>query len=274
MQHFKDKVVVITGAGSGMGKDLAILMAKDGAQLALNDWSENTLAETTKICRELGATVHQSVFSVGDREAMYKWAQAIADQYGQVDVVINNAGIALMQRKVENTTYEDLEHIIQVNLWGVIYGSKAFIPHLKERPEAALVNVSSIFSTFAYPNQGPYVITKFGVRGLTEVLRQELSKTGVAVSCVMPGGIATNIVRNIQTDHPQVRDKFASIFQKMAGTSSQEAAKVIYRGDQKKKKRILIGKDARLADRIIRFFPSAYEKILLRKYDVDAYGMN
>lgn len=263
--------MVITGAGSGMGKDLALLMAKEKARLALNDWSAETLAETTEACQVLGAEVHQSVFSVGDREAMYQFAQSVAHQYGQVDVVVNNAGIALMQRKVENTGYEELEQIIQINLWGVIYGSKAFIPHLKERPEAALVNVSSIFSTFAYPNQGPYVITKFGVRGLTEVLRQELANTNVAVSCVMPGGIATNIIRNIPTQQTKARDKFASVFQKMAGTSSSDAARDIFRGIQKKKKRILIGRDARLADRVIRLFPSSYERILLRKFDVDKF---
>lgn len=274
MQSFQNKVCVITGAGSGIGRQLAIQLAGTGARLALNDWSEETLSETTEECRARGATVHQSAFSVADREAMYRFAQTVAEQYGQIDLVVNNAGIALMQRKIESTPYEEFEKIIDINLWGVIYGSKAFIPHLKERPEAALVNVSSIFGQFAYPNQGPYVTTKFAVKGFTEVLRQELAKTNVAVSVVQPGGIATNIINNIDTERTEWRQKFASTFDKMAGTTAEEAARTIIKGVQRKKKRILIGRDARLADRIIRLLPSSYEKILLRKYDVDRFSQD
>lgn len=274
MQSFKNKVCVITGAGSGIGRQLAIQLAEAGARLALNDWSEATLQETTTQCRDKGATVHQSAFSVADREAVYRFAQTVAGQYGQVDLVINNAGIALMQRKIESTPYEEFEKIIDINLWGVVYGSKAFIPHLKERPEAALVNVSSIFGQFAYPNQGPYVTSKFAVKGFTEVLRQELAKTKVAVSVVQPGGIATNIVNNIATEHTEWRQKFATTFSKMAGTTAEDAARTILRGIQRKKKRILIGRDARLADRIIRMLPSSYEKILLRRYDIDRFSQD
>lgn len=274
MKSFTNKVVVITGAGSGIGRSLARQFAELGARLALNDRSADALEETTEQCRQLGATVHQSAFDVGEREVMYQFSQTVADQYGQIDVMINNAGIALMQRKIESTPYEEFERIVRINMWGVIYGSKAFIPHLKERPEAALVNVSSIFSTFAYPNQGPYVATKFAVRGLTECLRQELANSKVSVHCVMPGGIATNIISNIETDHTAARDKFAGVFQKMAGTTAEEAASVIIKGIRRGKKRILIGRDARLADRIVRLLPSRYEKILLRKYDVDAYGLD
>lgn len=274
MQSFQDKVCVITGAGSGIGRQLALQLASTGARLALNDWSEETLGETTEKCRALGATVHQSAFSVANREAVYRFAQTVAEQYGQVDLVVNNAGIALMQRKIESTPYEEFEKIIDINLWGVIYGSKAFLPHLKERPEAALVNVSSIFGQFAYPNQGPYVTTKFAVKGFTEVLRQELARTNVAVSVVQPGGIATNIINNIDTDRKEWRQKFASTFNKMAGTTAEEAARTIIKGIQRKKKRILIGRDARLADRIIRLLPSSYEKILLRKYDVDRFSQD
>lgn len=274
MQSFQHKVAVITGAGSGIGQQLALQLARAGARLAINDWSEKALDETTAMCRELGATVHRSAFSVADREAMYRFAQSVASQYGQVDLVVNNAGIALIQRKIEATPYEEFEKIIDINLWGVIYGSKAFVPHLKERPEAALVNVSSIFGQFAYPNQGPYVTTKFAVKGFTEVLRQELAKTSVAVSVVQPGGIATNIIHNIDTDRTDWRKKFASTFEKMAGTSAEKAAQVILDGVRRKKKRILIGRDARLADRIIRLFPSSYERILLRKYDVDRFSQD
>jgi len=274
MQSFQNKVCVITGAGSGIGQQLALQLAEQGAHLALNDWSEETLNATTQQCRELGATVYQSAFSVADRQAIYRFAQTVAEQFGQVDVVVNNAGIALMQRKIESTPYEEFENIININLWGVVYGSKAFIPHLKEQPEAALVNVSSIFGQFAYPNQGPYVTSKFAVKGFTEVLRQELARTSVSVSVVQPGGIATNIVNNIDTERTEWRQKFASTFAKMAGTTAEEAARTIIKGVQRKKKRILIGRDARLADRIIRLLPSSYEKILLRKYDVDRFSQD
>lgn len=271
VKDFNKKIAVITGAGSGMGRELALQLAAAGASVVLNDWNETTLQETIALIEAQGGTVAGRAFSVADRGEMYQFAQEAVNRFGAVDIVINNAGISLLQQKIESISYELFEKVININMWGVIYGSKAFIPFLKERPEAALVNVSSIFGIAAYPDQGPYVTAKFAVRGFTEVLRQELAKTSVAVSCVHPGGIQTNIVRNIDTHHTERLNKFSDVFDRMAKTSASDAAKRIIKGIQRKEKRILVGNDAKYMDSIARLMPSNYEDTIMKGYDIEKF---
>ncbi|NUO03474.1 MAG: SDR family oxidoreductase [Saprospiraceae bacterium] len=265
MKSFQNKVVVITGAGSGMGRELALQLSALGANVALNDWNAEMLAQTLKAVEAASGKGMAVAFDVGDREAVTSFAEAVVAQYGQVDVVVNNAGIAMERRSIANTPMEEFERVVRVNLWGVIYGTLAFLPHLKTRPEAAVVNISSIFGIIGYGGQGAYSTTKFGVRGFTETLRQELHGTSVTVTCVHPGGVKTGIIRNIPGEPSAAKDKFASNFEKIARTTAADAATTIIRGIQNKRPRVLIGNDARLMDAVARLFPTFYERILLRK---------
>ena len=258
MKDFKDKVVVITGAGSGIGLALARQLSAMGAQLVLADWNADSLAAAIPTLSAPPALT--TVLDVSQRAAVYDFAYQTVATCGQVDLVINNAGIALDQNLLEQTSYEAFERVVNVNMWGVIYGSLAFLPYLKKRPEAGLVNVSSIFGIVGYPSSGAYSVTKFAVRGFTETLRQELAHTLVYVGCVHPGGIRTNIVRNIPFDDTKRRERFVNTFDKMAKTSPETAAQVIIEGIRRKKKRILIGNDAKILDWVSRLWPSRYER--------------
>ncbi|MBK6949795.1 MAG: SDR family oxidoreductase [Haliscomenobacter sp.] len=273
MKNFQGKTVVITGAGSGIGRALALRFGEAGARLALNDWNDAALRETIAMVEQKGGTAWGKSFDVSKKEDVYRFAEDAATRFGQIDVVINNAGIALEQCMIERMDYPDFEKVIGINMWGMIYGSKAFLPYLKARPEAVLANVSSIFGVIGYPNQGPYVTAKFAVRGFTETLRIELAKSPVEVVCIHPGGIRTNIARNVQSDHPARVEKFAQVFEKMAITSAEDAAAQIVNGIRKKKKRIVIGSDARQIDWMARLFPSAYERLIFRKYDVEKFSI-
>lgn len=263
MQDFNKKVVVITGAGSGIGRELAVQLAAKGAILALNDWNETALEETWAMLPEKNQGI-KDAFDVGNREAVETFAQRCRKALGRVDVVVNNAGMSIQQDPIIYSSVEDYEKVLQVNLWGVIYGSLAFLPHLQENNVGVLVNISSVFGLMGFPGSAPYNVSKFGVRGFTETLRVEMRSTPLQVVCVHPGGIKTNIAKNIEFDNEKERDYFVKNFDKQAPTTAQQAATVIIRGIERNKSRILIGKDARFIDRITRLMPETYERILAR----------
>lgn len=271
MKDLKDKVVVVTGAGSGIGRALAVQLSAQGARLALNDWNEELLIQTRELISAHTA-VFTKAFDVGDSAAFFAFAQEVAQHFGQIDVLINNAGIAHEPKQTEAISLEEYEKIVKVNLWGVIYGTRAFLPFLKDRKQASLVNISSIFGVVGQPLQSAYVTSKFGVRGFTEVLRNELVGSSVRVTCVHPGGIRTNIIRHIETEQGERREKFAQSFEKMAKTSPQEAARQIITAIHKKKRRLLIGRDALIMDILARLFPSFYHKIIYRNFDVQRFS--
>ena len=264
---YRNKVVVVTGAGSGMGKEMAIQLAKAGAKLALNDWNPETLAETVALLGLEENHILTHAFDVGNREKVYDFAAQVIQHFGQVDVVVNNAGIALAPTTIERTNYDDFEKVVNINMWGMIYGTKAFLPYLKERPSGAIANVSSVFGIMGYPSQGPYVTTKFAIRGFTETLRIELKNTNITISSIHPGGIKTNIVRNIEKVEDEQKEEMAKGFEEVAPTTASQAATIILEGIAKGKARILIGKDARSIDRLTRLFPSSYEKQVLKRID-------
>jgi butyryl-CoA dehydrogenase len=266
MQNFKDKVIVITGAGSGIGQELAMQFAAKGAILALNDLKEETLAETWEII-PAEARGYMEAFDVGDRTAVENFAASVGKALGRVDVVINNAGFTLAINPIIHSEVEDYERVLRVNLWGVIYGSLAFMPHLRTQKESCLVNISSVFGLMGFPGQAPYNVSKFGVRGFTETLRVEMRGTGLQVVCVHPGGIKTNIARNAEGGDEAANARFVKTFDKNAKTTAAEAANIIITGIERGKTRIPIGADARFIDKITRLMPASYERILSKNLD-------
>lgn len=245
MKDLKDKVVVITGAGSGIGRALALDFAKRNCRLAINDFDAEGLAQTVEMIPS-GVDVLQKVFDVSQRKEVYAFSAEVMNRYGQVDIVINNAGVALSKLTAHETSWEQYEWIIGINLWGMMYGSLAFLPYLRKRNEASLVNISSIFGLHGVPEQAGYCTTKFGIRGFTESLsmEEEINDSPVTVTCVHPGGIKTNIARNAKG--ADVSDTEMQRIEKAFITSPARAAEVIINGIIKKKKRVVIGRDGKM----------------------------
>lgn len=268
MKDLKDKIAVVTGAGSGIGRALALELAACGCKLAICDWNDATLEETRKAVSDKGATVVATPFDVSNLEDMRNFAAEVNEVFGAVDIVVNNAGLTLLRQSLEKTPYSDFEKVWKVNIWGVLYGVKEFLPSLKSRPEAALVNVASIFSTYAAAYQSPYVASKFAVRGFSETLRQELAGSNVTVTVVMPGGIKTNIINNIAATDEAARQKLAQEFNQKSPTTAEAAAQCIVDGIRRKKARVLIGNDARIMDLIVRIFPHKYEKVIKKLFGI------
>lgn len=263
MKSFQNKVVVITGAGSGIGKALAIAFANKGAKLALSDINNNSLAT---IAQELSktTTVFTQAFDVGEELAMQAFAKAVYAQYQRVDVVINNAGVAQTGAEFTEITSEDFQWLMNINFWGVIYGCRSFLPHLREQQESSLVNVSSIFGMIGVPSQSSYNASKFAVRGFSEAvaLEERYNKTGVTVTSIHPGGVLTNILRNARgIDSSKVEEQ-----EKLFRTSPETAARVILKGLQKKRNRILVGNDAHVIHYTYKFLRKFVQKVTLHNY--------
>ncbi|MEV7395566.1 SDR family NAD(P)-dependent oxidoreductase [Aeromicrobium sp. NPDC092404] len=261
MTHFTDKVAVVTGAGSGIGRALAMELAIRGAKLAICDVDPTGLAETEKLVRLAGAEVMADHLDVAQRELVLAYADDVVARFGRVNLVFNNAGIAFTGN-VEEMSFKDIDRVMDVDFWGVVNGTKAFLPHLVESGDGHVVNISSIFGLFSVPSQSAYNAAKFAVRGFTESLRQEmvLAKRPVKVTCVHPGGIKTNIARNAEQVEGRDHDKLASSFDKLARTSPEKAAKVILDGVENNKARVLIGADARVLDVLVRLTGSGYQR--------------
>jgi butyryl-CoA dehydrogenase len=256
MRNFKDKKVIITGAGSGMGRHLAFQLAAEGAEVFVTDINMQTLKETEQEVISKGGKCKSYVVDSGSEQQIYAFKEKYLAEEKYVDVLFNNAGMALGEIEFLEVNDEHLKKIIDVNMWGVIHFTRAFLPNLISRPEANLVNTSSVFGIIGVRTQVPYCTTKFAVRGFTEALRMELSDTNVTVSCVHPGGIKTNIARN--GIHYKNAEKSVAQFDEVAATTSEEAARIIINGVKKNKEKILIGVDAYLIDRIARWFPVKY----------------
>lgn len=269
MSTLRDRTIAITGAASGIGRALAVVLAERGCDLALADVDEVGLRETANRIR--GREVTTTVLDVSDREAFHRWAEGTLEHFGQVDGIVNNAGVTV-QETVADTTYEDFEWIMGINFWGVVHGTKAFLPHLLERDTGWVVNISSVFGIIGFPTQSAYNATKFAVRGFTEALRWELEGTGVTACSVHPGGIQTNIVRNarFRKDMDGSGDHGAAIrqFDQIARTTPREAAVVIAEGMERRAPKVLIGADARFIDTVQRLAPESYGKVTRGFVDV------
>lgn len=268
MKSFANKVAAITGAGSGIGRALALNLAQQGCHLALSDVNETGLAETVKQAASLGVKVTSQKLDVADKDGVHAWADTVVAEHGKVNLIFNNAGVALGST-VEGMSYDELAWVMNINFWGVVYGTKAFLPYLKASGDGHIVNVSSVFGICSQPTQSAYNASKFAVRGFTEALRQELDleNAPVSVTCVHPGGIKTNIakaakmndsVRSVGLD-PATGSKN---FDKLLRTSPDDAAKVILSAVHKDSRRVLIGGDAYVIDVMQRLLPTSYQKLV------------
>jgi len=262
MRTVADKVVVITGAASGIGRALALDLATRSAILALSDVDEVGLAETAERCHTRHAReVRTDALDVRDRNAVSAYAVSVREQFGRVNLVVNNAGVAL-HGDFEEVAYEDFEWVIDVDFWGVVHGTKEFLPHLIESGDGHLVNISSLFGLLGMPGQTAYNSAKFAVRGFTEALRQEMLVAGhpVQVSCVHPGGVRTAIARNARTTRSEDKTTFAELFDdKLARTTAEKAAAVIVDGILADRPRIVVGADAKLLDAFVRLVGPRYQ---------------
>jgi NAD(P)-dependent dehydrogenase (short-subunit alcohol dehydrogenase family) len=262
MYQLNGKVAVITGAGSGIGRALAQLLARKGCRLARADINEAGLKETAQ---GLPGDVLIEKLDVAKRDAVYAFADTVKGRFGTVHVVINNAGVAVSQ-SVNDLTWEDFEWLMGINFWGVTYGTKAFLPTLLAQDEGVIVNLSSVFGIIGVPMQSAYNAAKFGVRGFTEALRHELKATNVKAICVHPGGIRTNIAKasRFYKDPLGGTDADASRarFDRLARTSPEKAAETIVDGIERGKPRVLIGADAHFIDWIQRLMPVSYGAVM------------
>ncbi|WP_169568314.1 SDR family NAD(P)-dependent oxidoreductase [Sneathiella limimaris] len=264
---FRGQVAAITGAGSGIGRALAIELAGLGCNVAISDLDEKGLEETRSQVATMNVGCLVTSLDVSDRKAVEAWSDQVVNEFGHVDYVFNNAGVALFD-SAESMEYEHFEWIMNINFWGMIYGSKAFLRHFKKAGQGHVINVSSLFGLVGYPGQSAYNSSKFAIRGYTEALALELDGTNIHASSVHPGGVGTDIARNSRLvseyTNGATREEIAKRFEAMVKTTPEQAAKIILQGVQKRKRRILVGKDAKILDLIQRFAPEKYGKFLLR----------
>lgn len=270
MKTLSGKVVAITGAASGMGREVALECARRGSDLALCDVDVVGVEETAKLARgaRSGARVEWQKLDVADRDAMYAWAAHVEKTLGGADVILMNAGVSL-SASVAKMTDADFHWLFDINFWGVVNGCRAFLPQLEKKPDAHVVNVSSVFGIIGVPTQSAYCAAKFAVRGFTESLRQELSDTNIHVSCVHPGGIKTDIVKRGRHYEDALGGSVetadvAREFAKNARTTAAQAASVIVKGILSNEPRILIGADAVAIDAMARLAPRRYDAIVTR----------
>ena len=258
-------VAVVTGAGSGIGRALAINLANEGiAGLAISDINKSGLDETASILKDQDIEVLTSIVDVARREDVQRFADETVERFGYATHLINNAGVGMVGR-LEQLSLEDIEWMMNINFWGTVYGTKIFLPIIQKEKLGHIVNLSSVFGFIAPPGQSAYCASKFAVRGFTECLRHELEGSNVLISVVHPGGIQTNIVKNARQGEKATEGdmKIADeMLDALAKTTPDQAAKTIIKGIKSRNPRILIGSDARQISLIHRMFPKRYFKIM------------
>ena len=266
MKNLQGRVAAVTGAGSGIGRAVATELARRGSEVALCDIDEAGMAETADRIQATGTRVSAQPVDVADRQAVEEWADKVAADHGKVNLIVNNAGVAL-GANVETMSYEDMEWLMGINFWGVVHGTKAFLPHLRAAGEGHIVNISSVFGMMGIPSQSAYNAAKFAVRGFTEALRIELDSDDGNVSCttIHPGGIKTNIARNGRFDAGtmselgQDADKLIEMSERAFMTTPDKAAQVILDAVQADKRRAFIGPDAQLFKIMAMLPPGVYQ---------------
>ena len=260
---FEGKLCVVTGAASGIGRAVAINLARQGAALALSDVNEEGLAQTRTLIGDVPTNrIRIDRLDVADADAIIAYADMIKESLGDAEYIFNIAGLTRLGR-FEETPLSSFEKIFDVNFWGVVRMTKAFLTQL-EATKGGVVNISSLFGLIGYPGQAHYCASKFAVRGFNETIAEELAEKGVSVTSVHPGGVATAIARNAKTDAlpPDISDRneINDKFDKMAITSSERAAEIILDGTARRKRRVIVGRDARVLSFVQRLFPASYMK--------------
>ncbi|MDA0881259.1 MAG: SDR family NAD(P)-dependent oxidoreductase [Proteobacteria bacterium] len=257
MKNLNEKVVALTGAGSGIGRCLAIQLSQLGTHLSLADVDEEGLKETKALLsKDIIVSTH--LVDVADRGQVYAWAEETIKAHGHVDCIINNAGVAFTA-SIEEINYKDFDWVFKIVFYGVLYGTKAFLPYLKNRPDAHIVNISSVNGFIATPRNGAYACAKHAVKALNQTLQQELKNTSVNVTSVHPGGVRTNIARNSGSDDSEeIQQERIVGFDQIAGTSAEKAATIIIKSILKNRKRQLVGVDAMVIDVLSRLFPQKF----------------
>lgn len=277
MKNLNGKVAAVTGAGSGIGRALAINLAQQGCNLALSDVNETGLAETKELLKQYSVKITTQKLDVSDKDAFYAWADQVVADHGKANLVFNNAGVALAGT-VGELSIEDYKWIMDINFYGVLYGTKAFLPHMEKAGEGHIINISSIFGIASQPLMSGYNASKFAVRGLTESLRQDLDISGSCVSttCVHPGGIKTNIAQSTRFDASAMAITGASAddskadFERLFITTPDKAAKTILNAVKKNKRRVLVGPDAVAFDLMVRTLGSWYQKVIVTAMKLQA----
>jgi short-subunit dehydrogenase len=268
--QFEGSAAAITGAASGIGRALAFELAARGCDVALADLDEAGLESAAK---EITATYARRAtirrIDVADSRQIQDFASAAVADFPYLNILINNAGVALLGQ-FDEFDQAQMEWVMNINFWGVVRGTRAFMPHLQSRPQAHIVNISSIFGIIAPPGQSAYCASKFAVRGFSEALRHELAMTTVRLSVVHPGGVKTNIARKARAG-AHLRESVSSNelgdrFEQLARTTPVAAAQRIVRGIERNEPRILIGRDAQFLDIIQRFRPATYWALLARAF--------
>jgi NADP-dependent 3-hydroxy acid dehydrogenase YdfG len=263
MEGFAGKVAAVTGAGSGIGQALAVELGRSGATLAISDVDLEGLAQTEERLKAIGAPVRADRLDVTEREVFHAYADEINEHFGKVNQIYNNAGIAFTG-DIEICQFKDIERVMDVDFWGVVNGTKAFLPHLIASGDGHIVNVSSLFGLMSMPGQAAYNAAKFAVRGFTEALRQEMTLNGhpVKVTAVHPGGIKTAIARNGSAAEGVDPELTAKLFDKrLANTTPRRAAEIILEAVHKDRARVLVGPDAKVLDAIVRVTGSGYQRL-------------
>jgi NAD(P)-dependent dehydrogenase (short-subunit alcohol dehydrogenase family) len=270
MNKFNNSVAVVTGAGSGIGRHLALKLASYGASLAISDINADGLAETeaqaTKLLKNANARIVAGALDVANREAVFAYAEKTKKEFDSVNLVINNAGVGLSSGTLSETSVDDFEWLMSINFSGVLYGTKAFLPILEEAQWGHIVNISSLFGLIGVAEQSAYNASKFAVRGMTEALRQELEAANSHISCtsIHPGGIRTPIVMNARVSKQLDSEtkKLREDFEGLALTTPESAAEQILTSVLKNKRRLVLGKDAKLLDWVQRHSPNHYQRVL------------
>ncbi len=268
MKTLDGKVAVITGAGSGIGRALALNLAARGSYLVLSDVDDAGLAETVTQARAAGAReVRGDHLDVSDRAAFTTYAASVAADLGTVNLVVNNAGVALAG-DLEDLEYADMDWILGINFWGVVHGTKEFLPHLIASGDGHLVNISSLFGLVSMPGQSMYNATKYAVRGLSEAVREEMLVAGhrVGVTVVHPGGVKTAIARNARYSAQEDGAESARLFdQKLARMTPERAAEIILKGVEADKARVLVGVDAHAVHHVAKLMGSRYQDLVANR---------
>lgn len=255
---------MITGAAGGIGRAIALSLARRKCDLALADIDERGIEETATLARDYGAFVSQHRIDVADRLAVAEFPNTVAAEHGGVDILVNNAGVAL-GGTFEQVAEEDFEWLFEINFWGLVRMTRAFMPLLRASDDARVVNLSSVYGLIAPPEQVPYAASKFAVRGFSEALRHELEGSRVGVTVVHPGGVNTSIAEKARVPAGITEEEIArrrARYRKLLTMPPEIAGEAIVRGIERRHSRVLVGSDAKVISLIARLLPVSYWKLL------------